>query len=164
VGALANTFGWSADSAVAVRLKAVLGPLVCNWTKTAPGAVNSDASIPLRMQKIGMPRAASTPTLCLEWVVTEIAQAAAEGRDLHYVVETVDTETGKRDHIIAVTTGVGSHGAAICSDPDFNYPLLFAGPDAVAETVARLKWWGVSGFVVGRQVVATGKDSRKRKR
>ena len=167
VGALANTFGWSADSAVAVRLKAVLGPLVSDWASAVPRAINNDVNIPLKLQKIsGIPRAASsTPALSLEWVVREISQAAADGLDLHYIVETVDTETGKRDHVIAVTTNVGSHGAAICSDPDFTFPLLFAGPDAVAETVDRLKWWGVCGFVVGRRVVATtGKGSRKRKR
>ncbi len=167
VGALVNTFGWSADSAVAVRLKEVLGPLVSDWASAAPRAINNDANIPLKLQKIsGIPRAASsTPALCLEWVVREISQAAADGLDLHYVVETVDTETGKRDHLIAVTTNVGSYGGAICSDPDFTFPLLFAGPDAVAETVARLKWWGVAGFVVGRRVVATdNKGSRKRKR
>ena len=146
VGALANTFGWSADSAVAVRLKAVLGPLVSDWASAVPRAINNDVNIPLKLQKIsGIPRAASsTPALSLEWVVREISQAAADGLDLHYIVETVDTETGKRDHVIAVTTNVGSHGAAICSDPDFTFPLLFAGPDAVAETVDRLKWWGVS--------------------
>ena len=144
----------------------VLGPLVSDWASAVPRAINNDVNIPLKLQKIsGIPRAASsTPALSLEWVVREISQAAADGLDLHYVVEAVDTETGKRDHVIAVTTNVGSHGAAICSDPDFTFPLLFAGPDAVAETVERLKWWGVSGFVVGRRVVATGKGSRKRKR
>ena len=165
-GALINTFRWSPDSAVAVRLMEVLGPLVSNWASAVPRAINNDTNIPFELQKMGgMPQTASTPALCLEWVVREISQAAADGLDLHYVVETVDTETGKRNHLIAVTTNVGSYGAAICSDPDFTFPLLFAGPDAVAETVDRLKWWGVCGFVVGRRVVATtGKGSRKRKR
>jgi hypothetical protein len=59
---------------------------------------------------------------------------------MNFIVETVDVDTGKRGHVIAVTTNVGEHGAAICSDPDFKFPLLFAAGD-VAETVARLKWW-----------------------
>jgi hypothetical protein len=158
-GSLANIFGLSTDNDVVVRLKQALGPAVFDWTKTTACTVNGDASIPFQLQKMGMPRdASSTPDLCLEWVVREIAKAVGEDRDLHYIVETVDADTGKRGHVIAVTTNVGEHGAAICSDPDFKFPLLFAA-GGVGETVARLKWWGVAGFIVGRRVVTTGKDS-----
>ena len=33
------------------------------------------------------------------------------------------------------------------------HPVVVTCPDAVAETVARLKWWGAGGFIVGRRVV-----------
>ena len=152
-GSLANIFGWSTDNPVVLLLKEKLGERVENWVKTTAREVNGDANIPFELQKMGMPRdASSTPALCLAWVVGEIAKAVGEGRDLHYIVETKDAETGTGGHVIAVTTNVGKHGAAICSDPEFKFPLLFAAGD-VAETVARLKWWGAGGFIVGRRVV-----------
>ena len=126
---------------------------------------------------MGMPAdrsAVCTPALRLRWVVSEVTAAAAAGRELHFAVETEDAETGRRGHVIAVTTAVGAHGGALCSDPDFRPALLFDGPgatpDAVTETVKRLEWWGVAGFVVGRRVVVNAsalsgeKRTRKRKR